>query len=309
MAEARWLEVSLLVNGELAEAVAEVLDRFASNGVVYESGVTYTDEEDEGTPFGPVKISAYLPVDEYLEGKRQGLAEALWHLGQIQPLPEALYRTIEDEDWMAAWKKNYHPIPIGRKLLILPAWIAQEDLSRTAVRIDPSMAFGTGTHPTTQLCLEMIEKYVQPGQLVIDVGCGSGILSIAALKLGAVKALGVDIDSASIRSTRENAEANGVAGLMEVGLGSVSEVRQGQFSLSAAPLVLANILAPIIVRLFDAGLADLVTPGGLIALSGILDEQAPAVRAAAEAKGLIFVDQQQCGDWVVIVYRKSASAN
>ena len=304
MAEARWLEVSLSVNGELAEAVAEVLDRYASNGVVYESGVTYNDEEDEGTPFGPVKVYAYLPVDEYLEEKRQRLSEALWHLGRIQPLPEAVYRTIEDEDWMAAWKVNYHPIPIGQRLLILPVWIAQEDHSRIAVRIDPSMAFGTGTHPSTQLCLEIVEKYVQPGHTVIDVGCGSGILSIAALKLGAQKALGVDIDSASIRSTRENGAANEVEDRLEVGLGSVDEVRQGQFNLNTASLVLANILAPTIIRLFAAGLAELVAPCGLIALSGILAEQGPSVRAAAEAKGLVFLEQKQSGDWIVLVLKK-----
>ncbi|HEX7567785.1 MAG TPA: 50S ribosomal protein L11 methyltransferase [Anaerolineaceae bacterium] len=304
MAEARWLEVSLSVNGELAEAVAEVLDRYASNGVVYESGVAYNDEEDEGTPFGPVKVYAYLPVDKYLDEKRQRLSEALWHLGRIQPLPEAVYRTIEDEDWMAAWKVNYHPIPIGQRLLILPAWIEQEDHSRIAVRIDPSMAFGTGTHPSTQLCLEIVEKYVQPGQTVIDVGCGSGILSIAALKMGAQKALGVDIDSASIRSTRENGAANEVEDRLEVGLGSVDEVRQGQFSLSTASLVLVNILAPTIIRLFAAGLADLVAPGGMIALSGILAEQGPSVRTAAEAKGLVFVEQKQSGDWIVLVLKK-----
>ena len=304
MAEARWLEVSLSVNGELAEAVAEVLDRYASNGVVYESGVTYNDEEDEGTPFGPVKVYAYLPVDKYLDEKRQRLSEALWHLGRIQPLPEAVYRTIEDEDWMAAWKVNYHPIPIGQRLLILPAWIEQEDHSRIAVRIDPSMAFGTGTHPSTQLCLEIVEKYVQPGQTVIDVGCGSGILSIAALKMGAQKALGVDIDSASIRSTRENGAANEVEDRLEVGLGSVDEVRLGQFSLSTASLVLVNILAPTIISLFAAGLADLVAPGGMIALSGILAEQGPSVRAAAEAKGLVFVEQKQSGDWIVLVLKK-----
>ena len=304
MAEARWLEVSLSVNGELAEAVAEVLDRYASNGVVYESGVAYNDEEDEGTPFGPVKVYAYLPVDEYLEEKRQRLSEALWHLGRIQPLPEAVYRTIEDEDWMAAWKVNYHPIPIGQRLLILPVWIAQEDHSRIAVRIDPSMAFGTGTHPSTQLCLEIVEKYVQPGHTVIDVGCGSGILSIAALKLGAQKALGVDIDSASIRSTRENGAANEVEDRLEVGLGSVDEVRQGQFNLNTASLVLANILAPTIIRLFAAGLAELVAPCGLIALSGILAEQGPSVRAAAEAKGLVFLEQKQSGDWIVLVLKK-----
>ena len=304
MAEARWLEVSLSVNGELAEAVAEVLDRYASNGVVYESGVAYNDEEDEGTPFGPVKVYAYLPVDKYLDEKRQRLSEALWHLGRIQPLPEAVYRTIEDEDWMAAWKVNYHPIPIGQRLLILPAWIEQEDHSRIAVRIDPSMAFGTGTHPSTQLCLEIVEKYVQPGQTVIDVGCGSGILSIAALKMGAQKALGVDIDSASIRSTRENGAANEVEDRLEVGLGSVDEVRLGQFSLSTASLVLVNILAPTIISLFAAGLADLVAPGGMIALSGILAEQGPSVRAAAEAKGLVFVEQKQSGDWIVLVLKK-----
>ncbi len=303
MAEARWLEVSLTVNGELAEAVAEVLDRYASNGVVYESGVIYNDAEDEGTPNGPVRVYAYLPVDEYLEDKRQRLGEALWYLGRIQPLPEPAYRTIEDEDWMAAWKTHYHPIPIGRRLLVLPAWLEPTDLSRVAVRIDPSMAFGTGTHPSTQLCLEVIEGYAQPGQTVLDVGCGSGILSIAALKLGAQTALAVDIDSASVRSTRENAVLNGVDKGLEVGLGSVSEVRQGQFSLRQAGLVLANILAPVIIRLFDAGLADLAAPGGLLALAGILAEQGPSVRAAAEAKGLQFVEQKQMGDWIVLVYR------
>ncbi len=304
MAEARWLEVSLTVNGELAEAVAEVLDRYASNGVVYESGVAYNDAEDEGTPTGPVRVYAYLPVDEYLEDKRQHLAEALWHLGRIQPLPEPAYHTIEDEDWMSAWKTHYHPIPIGRRLLILPSWLEQTDLSRIAVRIDPSMAFGTGTHPSTQLCLEVIESYAQPGQTVIDVGCGSGILSIAALKLGAQKALAVDIDSASIRSTKENAASNGVESGLEVGLGSVKEVSQGQFGLRTAGLVLANILAPVIIRLFDDGLSGLAAPGGLLALAGILAEQGPSVRDAAEAKGLLFVEQQQMGDWIVLVYKK-----
>jgi ribosomal protein L11 methyltransferase len=119
VAEARWLEVSLLVSGELAEAVAEVLDRYSSNGVVCEQGVTYNDAEDEGTPIGPIKVYAYFPIDTYLEEKRQRLEEALWHLGTIQALPEPTYKTIEDEDWMSAWKKHYRPIPIGK---MPPAW-------------------------------------------------------------------------------------------------------------------------------------------------------------------------------------------
>ncbi len=304
MGEARWIEVSLTVNGELAEAIAEVLDRFASNGVVVESGVTYTDEEDEGTPIGPVKVYAFLPVDEYLEEKRQRLEESLWHLGQIQAIPQPAYRTIEDEDWMVAWKKHYRPIPIGQRLIILPAWIEEHDPARVAVKIDPSMAFGTGTHPSTQLCLEMIEKHLLPGQTVIDVGCGSGILSIAALKLGASRALGVDIDSASVRSTRENATANQVLDSIEVGLGSVTEVIAGQFSIRQAPFVLANILAPVIIRLFDAGLADLVTPGGKLVLAGILADQAQSVRDFAEAHGLHYQETRTQADWVSLLLIK-----
>jgi ribosomal protein L11 methyltransferase len=304
VAEPRWLEVMLSVNGELAEAVAEVLDRYSSNGVVYESGVTFLHEEDEGTAAGPVKVYAYLPVDEYLEEKRQRLEEALWHLGRIQPLPEPSFRAIEDEDWMASWKKHYHPIPIGRRLLVLPAWIEQTDPSRVAVKIDPSMAFGTGTHPSTQLCLELIEQYLRPGEDVIDVGCGSGILSIAALKLGARHALGVDIDSASVRSTRENSAVNAVAGHMETGLGSVGEILAGQFSLRQASFVLANILAPVIIRLFEDGLADLVSPGGKIVLAGILEEQAASVRRAGEAHGLTFIETRAQGDWAALLLSK-----
>jgi ribosomal protein L11 methyltransferase len=205
---------------------------------------------------------------------------------------------------MAAWKKHYHPIPIGQRLIVLPAWIQHTDPTRVAVKIDPSMAFGTGTHPSTQLCLEMIEKHLTPGEDVIDVGCGSGILSIAALKLGARHALGVDIDSASIRSTRENGAANDVTGSIEVGLGSVTEILAGQFNLRQAPFVLANILAPVIIRLFSAGLADLVTPGGKIVLAGILDTQAAAVIEAAEAHGLHYLETRTQLDWVALLLRK-----
>jgi ribosomal protein L11 methyltransferase len=303
VAEAHWIEVSMTVSGELAEAVAEVISRFVSNGVVTESGVTYNDEEDEGTPFGPVRVYGYLPVDENIEQTRQQLTESLYYLGMIQPLPEPVFKTIVDEDWMAAWKQHYRPIEIGKKILILPAWIEQTDFSRVAVKIDPSMAFGTGTHPTTQLCMEMVEKYTQPGQNVIDVGCGSGILSIGAIKMGAKHALAVDIDAAAIKSSQENAEANGVLEYLEVGIGSVTEINAGQFSLRQAPLVLANILAPIIIRLFDGGLANLLEPGGVMVLSGILDQQASRVLDSAQQHGLVLIEQGQINDWVSLALK------
>lgn len=298
--EPRWLEVSLVVDGEMAEAVSEVLGRFVSNGVVVERGVIYNDAEDEGTPVGPLRIYGYLPVDERLEESRRALEESLWHLGQIQALPQPEFKPIEDEDWMSSWKKHYHPIPIGERLIVLPVWIEMDTCARIPVRIDPSMAFGTGTHPTTQLCLELEETWVQPGQPVIDVGCGSGILSVAALKLGASRALAVDIDPQAVRSTLENAAANGIETGLETGAGSVAEIRAGKFSLRQAPLVLANILAPVIVRLFEAGLADLVAPGGALILSGILETQAEEVEAAARAHGLTVLGRRQQLDWVAI---------
>ena len=305
-ADTRWLEISITVDPELAESVSELLSRYVSNGVVVESGVTYNDAEDEGTPFGPARVFGYLAIDDHVEETRQRIEEGLWYLGRISkdmpaPIPEPVYRPIQDEDWMASWKQHYRPIPIGKRLRILPAWIEDPQDGRLAVKIDPSMAFGTGTHPTTQLCMELLEDSVIPGRAVIDVGCGSGILSIGALKLGASRALAVDIDNAAVISTRENAEANEVLERVETGIGSVGDIKAGQFSIRQAPLVLANILAPVIIRLFDAGLADLLEPGGKMVLSGILDTQAEDVVRAAQEKGLKRTDQRQINDWVAIV--------
>lgn len=313
-----WLEVSLIVDGELAEAVADVLARFAPNGVVTEStGVKYVDEENIGVTVGPISVRAYLEVNDQLDETRQKLEESLFYLGMIQPLPAPVYKQIADRNWMEAWKEHYKPISIGKRLMIVPAWMDSPEPSRIPIKIDPGMAFGTGTHPTTQLCLELIEKAIMDHGgwrmekainheplSIIDVGCGSGILSIAALKLGAKTALGVDIDIESVKNSRENADKNGIGAELILGQGSVAEVKAGQFAFASAPLVVANILAPVIIRLFGAGLAELVEPGGAVILSGILSEQAERVREAAQAKGLVLTEQRQMGDWVALSCEK-----
>lgn len=302
-----WLEVSLTVNGELAEAVADVLARFAYSGVMMEQGVKYTDEEDAGTPTGPITVRAYLEIDDQIEETRQKLEESLYYLGRIQPLPAASYKEIEDQNWMEAWKQHYKPILISQRLVIVPAWMDSPDPNRIPIRIDPGMAFGTGTHPTTQLCLELMEHCFTQSKLedreleiVFDVGCGSGILSIAALKLGAKSALGVDIDAGSIVNARENADTNQIGDELILEVGSVREILDGMFAFRKAPLVLANILAPVIVRLFDSGLAELIDENGTIILSGILEEQASSVIEAAQAKGLKMNERKQLGDWVAL---------
>lgn len=301
-----WLEVSLTVNGELAEAVADVLSRFAYSGVMMEQGVKYVGDEDAGTPTGPITVRAYLEVNNQIEETRQKLEESLYYLGMIQPLPAAAYKEIADQNWMEAWKQHYKPILIGERLVIVPAWMDSPEPSREAIKIDPGMAFGTGTHPTTQLCLELMEKAmvdIRASNIefrIIDVGCGSGILSIAAIKLGAGKALGVDIDPGSIKNARENAEANQIGEELILEIGSVQEILDRKFAFKSASLVVANILAPVINRLFDAGLADLIEDDGAIILSGILQEQEQSVIEAAQAKGLRMNERRQMGDWVAI---------
>jgi len=306
-----WLEVSMTVDGELAESVADVFARFAPNGVMTEQGVKYNDAEDAGTPTGPITVRAYLEVNDQLEETRQKLEESLFYLGMIRPLPAPAYKQIADQNWMEAWKQYYKPILIGERLLILPAWMESPNPERIAIKIDPGMAFGTGTHPTTQLCLELMEVVINlrglkdlGGLKVIDVGCGSGILSIAALKLGATKVLGVDIDEESVKNSRENADTNGVGDELMLGVGSVNEILEGKFAFKKAPLVVANILAPVIVRLFDAGLADLIEEHGAIVLSGILFEQEQSVIEAGQAKGLRMNERRQSGDWVALTMSK-----
>ena len=301
-----WLEVSLTVDGELAESVADVFARFAPSGVTTEQGMHYSNIEDRGTPSGPITVRVYLEVNDQLEETRQKLEEALFYLGMIKPLPNPVYKQISDQNWMEAWKQHYKPIPVGERLLILPAWMESPEPNRIAIKIDPGMAFGTGTHPTTQLSLALIEKYFvgadgRPPLHVIDVGCGSGILSVAAVKLGAKKVLGVDIDDASVRNSRENADTNDVGDELVLGLGSVDEILAGNFDFKQAPLVVANILAPILIRLFEAGMADLVEDGGALILSGILQEQEQNVIEAGQAKGLKVNERMQMGDWVALI--------
>lgn len=301
------MEVSLTVDGELAEAVAEVLARYIPAGVAIQATHIIPDEDGEGTGSGPYKVCGYLPLDASLEETRRRLEEALWYLGRIQPLPPAVYTPVQETNWAESWKEHYHPILVGKKLVILPAWVEEVPSGRLPIRIDPGMAFGTGTHPTTQLCLEIIQEYLLPHQPVIDVGCGSGILSIACLKLGASRALGVDIDPEAQTNAAENARLNGVEGGLQIELGSVREIQSGQFGLRQAPLVLANILAGVILRLLDAGLAGLVAPDGVLVLSGILEPQLQgqeghiSVLEALKKHNLSIVEQRQIQDWVALV--------
>jgi ribosomal protein L11 methyltransferase len=303
--KANWVEVSLTVSAEQAEAVAEVLSRTIPHGVVVEQKAMQNNHDDANRVEPNARVFGYLLADTTLEFKKKQLEEALWHLGQIQPLPAATYQPILDEDWMASWKKHYQPIKIGKKLVIIPAWIKKDFPGRVPIRINPGMAFGTGTHPSTQLCLQFLEEALQPTQSVIDIGCGSGILSIASLQLGAGFVLGVDIDPAAIKSTQENSANNKIKTRLEIGLGSVREIRSNLFSIQTAPLVVVNILASIIIHLFEDGLADLMDAGGKLILAGILEPQAKNVIAIAMKNGLVLEKTITSLDWAALLFRKN----
>jgi len=302
--KASWLEVSLQVSPEQAEAVAEVLGRFTQEGVVIEQMI----EEDTPSPEpifqNSVKVFGYFFIDETVEDRKFQLEKGIWHLSQILPLPEPTFRLIHDQDWMAAWKKHYQPLKVGKKLAILPAWAKNTFPDRIPIRINPGIAFGTGTHPTTQLCLQMMERKVQPGQNVFDIGCGSGILSVAAIKLGADNVFGVDTTAAAVASSVENADLNMVGDKIELHQGSIAEIIGGCFGIVQAPLVIANILTFVILRLFDDGLTGLVEPGGFLILSGILTPQISEITSAAEPFGLRLVEQLEMDDWAALSLQK-----
>lgn len=303
-----WLEASLEADGEMVEAISEVMARYVSGGVVIESTQIIDEKEGEGKATGLLRISGYLPVDNQLEDKKQKLLESLWHLGQISPLPEVKFRPIAELDWSEVWKQHFQPVRIGENLVIIPTWLEENHDQRIAIKIDPGMAFGTGTHPTTQLCLEIIAGILEPLDVesrnsisVIDIGCGSGILGIAARKLGAGRSLGVDLDVEAVKAAHRNAEINGVKDNLELGIGSLAEIKKGNFSLSAGQVVIANILAPVVIRLLNEGVGELLAPGGKLVLSGILVEQVLDIEQAFQSTGLKFVEKRQMGDWVALV--------
>jgi ribosomal protein L11 methyltransferase len=298
-----WLRISLEVDPELAEAVSDVLARYLPGGVVIESTAVTADAEDEGHAIGLLRVLGYIPNDAQLEHTRAQIEQGLRYLALIQPLPDPRFETIHEQNWMEAWKQHYKPVTVGEKLMIVPAWMDLDTGGRVPIRIEPGMAFGTGVHPTTQLSLQLVERYVQPGHDVIDIGSGSAILSIAAAKLGAAAVVAVDNDPQAYENARHNAELNEVE--LEIGVGSLAEVAAGQYSLRQADVVVANILAPILIRLLDQGLAELMTKDGVLLLSGILAEQEAEMKAALAKHGLRVVEERRIGDWLGLAARAS----
>jgi ribosomal protein L11 methyltransferase len=298
----QWIEIAVEVDGEAAEAVAEVLERYGHQGVALEQAGFFIDTwEDEVPPPERIIVKAYMPADASAPDKQQQLRDALHYMNALIDVPQPSFRILEETDWAEAWKAHYHPLRIGRRVYIRPSWIEVDDASESDVLIalDPGMAFGTGTHPSTQLCLISCEDILEahPGWDVLDLGCGSGILSIAAAKLGAGKILALDTDDIAVRVTNENAAINGVADRIQAQSGSLASLTHAARRFD---LALVNILAKVIIQMCDEGLGTVIRPGGVAVFGGIIHDQADEVEAALIKTGLEPYRRLTSGDWTVI---------
>ena len=299
-----WLELAVDADVEAVEAVSEILGRAAPGGTSVEPAYDLVDDGlgARVDPARPATVRAYLPARDPAAAERAvaGVAEALGHLRAfgLRPIGELRTRLVHEADWAEAWKAYFPVLRVGRRLVIRPTWRRhRREPGDVVLALDPGMAFGTGLHPTTRLCLAALEGLAENGAVagrrVLDVGCGSGILAIAALKLGAATALGLDTDPIAVEATLTNARRNAVARRLRA--------RQGSLPSSEPPfdVVLANLIAGILVPLAQL-LRDELRPGGSLLASGIFIDREAEVRAAFETSGLAVVGRSMEGDWVAL---------
>ncbi len=296
----RWIEVALPTDGEAAEAIAQELQDYCHQGISIEQADIEEGVWDDGDvpPATRVILRGYFLDDENAAETQLQIQKKLGYLNMMYPMPYPVFSYVNDEDWAEAWKVHYHPVKLGKRILIRPRWIeVKPDPDDLVISLDPGMAFGTGTHPTTQLCLEALEDLVQPGIDVLDLGCGSGILAIGAALLGARKIIAVDIDPIAVDVTIENARENGVADHITALQGGLETVIT---SARRFDLVVVNILAKVIIPMCSQGLGQTVRPGGKAIFSGLIDTQVDDVEEALRTTGLTPTARRQIGDWMLV---------
>ncbi|KEO83793.1 50S ribosomal protein L11 methyltransferase [Tumebacillus flagellatus] len=306
----QWAEVQVETSSDAVEAVSAILERYGANGVVLEDSndLTRTWEDRYGEIYGlnpadfpesGVRVKAYVALEIWQDEMKEQIASDLKGLQElgIAPGPATVQvRIADEEEWANEWKKYYHPVQVTDRLTIKPTW--EEYTPREGevlIELDPGMAFGTGTHPTTNLCIRVLDTIIQPGDTLVDVGCGTGILSIACAKLGAGSVLALDLDPVAVQVAQENVELNQVADKITVRANDLLKGVDEKFDI-----VVANILAEIIL-LMVASAREVLKPDGTFITSGIISEKADLVRAELEAQGFRVVDKITEDDWVAFV--------
>ena len=311
----KWSEISVHTTRDAVEAISNIFHEAGAGGVVIEDpedlvrkwdgqfGEIY-ELDPEDYPQEGIIVKAYLPVDESLIPKIDQIKGKIYEL-ELHGFATENYNItqslVSEEDWAGEWKKYYKPVKVTNRLTIVPTWEHYEPIEKDEciIELDPGMAFGTGTHPTTVLCLQMLEKYLEEHHHVLDVGTGSGVLSIAAAKLGAEKVLGVDLDGVAVRVARENVKQNHVQETVSMQQNDLVKGLTGRYDL-----IVANILAEIIL-MFVEDAYGLLQSGGKFIASGIIKRKYPEVEQALLSSHFKIVEKVEMEDWVAVVAQKS----
>lgn len=313
----KWSEIAVHTTHEATEAIANIFHEAGASGVIIEDSrepdlqrenlfgeIVELDRNDY--PTEGVIIKAYLPVNSFLIETMKDIEEAIAQLpkyGIDVGLNKMKTSEVDEEDWATAWKQYYHPVKISGRFTIVPTWetYTPVDSDELIVELDPGMAFGTGTHPTTVMCMQALEKYVEKDTIVVDVGTGSGVLSIGAAMLGAKRVQALDLDEVAVTAAKENVELNHVSHIVEVKQGNLLE------TITEKPdVIVANILADIIMS-FSQDAAQLLDQDGLFIVSGVIEEKKEEVREDLIAKGFEIIEIVMMEDWVALVGKKKGA--
>ncbi len=309
--QVKWTEISLLTTNEAVEAVSNVFHEAGASGVVIEDSTEIEKERvdqfgeiyalnPDDYPTNGVIVKAYLPASSFIAETVEEIKLALANLINFEiNIGDQVLKTalVDEEDWATAWKQYYHPVKISERFTIVPTWENYSPVStdELIIELDPGMAFGTGTHPTTVMCLQALEKVVKSGDTVVDVGTGSGVLSIGAALLGARKVHALDLDEVAVESARENVVLNKVNNVVEVFHGNLLDSVK-----ESADIVVGNLLAEIIVSFTDDAYS-IVKPGGKYITSGIIGFKKDEVKQALEKSGFVIDEVLMMEDWVAII--------
>lgn len=314
LADVKWSEISIHTTNEAIEPISNILHEAGASGVVIEDPFDLTKEREDqfgeiyqlnpqDYPEEGVIIKAYIPVNSFLAETVDEIKEAIngliLHNIDIG-LNKVSISEVNEEEWATAWKKYYHPVKISERFTIVPTWETYTPVSsdELIIELDPGMAFGTGTHPTTVMCIQALERTVQKGDKIIDVGTGSGVLSIAAAMLGAEKVTAFDLDQVAVDSATMNIELNNVQNVVHVSqnnlLEGVKETVDG---------IVANILAEVILRFTDDA-AKIIKPGGYFITSGIIQQKKQDVKEALIKSGFDIIETLLMEDWVALIAKR-----
>lgn len=315
----KWSELCIHTTQEAVEPISHILHEAGASGVVIEDLFDLLKEKENvygeiyqlnphDYPEEGVRVKAYLPVNSFIGETIDQIKEAINNL-LIYDIDlgknELSINEVNEEDWATAWKKYYHPIRISDRITIVPTWeeYTPETADELIIELDPGMAFGTGTHPTTVMCIQALDKYVQKGEKIIDVGTGSGVLAIAAAKLGASKIDAYDLDDVAVQSAKTNVELNKVENVVTVGQNNLLNRIEGTYDI-----IVGNLLAEIIVR-FVGDTKKVLKKGGYFITSGIIKGKKQDVLDEYEKHGYTIVEVMQIEDWIAIIGRNDGEEN